>query len=265
MLERKLVFGSLLVGLSLPLLWPAAVHADEAEGLRIATERKSRNSGWEDTVASTTMVLRDARGKESERELRVYTLERAEEGDKSLTVFESPADVKGAAFLSFSNTLTPDDQWMYLPKVKRVKRIATQNKSGPFMSSEFAYEDMTSFELEKFKFDYTGDDEFDDQDVFVVEQTPVDKYSGYSKQIAYIDKEHYRLLKMDFFDKKGDLLKTLILDDYELYLDAYWRPHTSEMFNEQTGKSTAMYINDIEFKTGLKDSDLDKDSLKRAR
>ena len=154
---------------------------------------------------------------------------------------------------------------MYLPKVKRVKRIATQNKSGPFMSSEFAYEDMTSFELEKFKFDYTGDDEVEDQDVFVVEQTPVDQYSGYSKQIAYIDKEHYRLLKMDFFDKKGDLLKTLILDDYELYLDAYWRPHTSEMFNEQTGKSTAMYINDIEFKTGLKDSDLDKDSLKRAR
>ena len=259
------VFARTLLAICFTSVALSPVIADEAEGLRIATERKARNSGWEDTVASTTMVLRDTRGKESERELRVYTLERADEGDKSLTVFDSPADVKGAAFLSFSNTLTPDDQWMYLPKVKRVKRIASQNKSGPFMSSEFAYEDMASFELEKYTFNYLRDDEFDGQSVFVVEQTPVDKFSGYSKQLAFIDQEHYRLLKMDFFDKKGDLLKTLILEDYELYLDQYWRPHTSEMFNEQTGKSTAMFINEIEFKTGLKDSDLDKDSLKRAR
>lgn len=259
------VFAHTLIGLCLSAVAATSVLADPAEGLRIAKERKLRNSGWEDTVASTTMVLRDTRGKESERALRVFTLERVEEGDKSLTIFDSPADVKGSAFLSFSNTLTPDDQWMYLPTVKRVKRIASQNKSGPFMSSEFAYEDMTSFELEKYQFNYLRDDTFDDQKVFVLEQVPVDEFSGYSKQIAFIDKEHYRLLKMDFFDKKGDLLKTLILDDYELYLDKYWRPHTSEMFNEQTGKSTAMFINEIEFKTGLKDSDLDQDSLKRAR
>lgn len=252
-------------GLILAVMFTGITVANEEEGLRIATERKARNSDWQDTVASTTMVLRDTRGKESERALRVYTLERQGEGDKSLTVFDSPADVKGAAFLSFSNTLTPDDQWMYLPKVKRVKRIASQNKSGPFMSSEFAYEDMTSFELEKYRFNYLGDEEFDDQEVFVVEQMPLDRFSGYSKQIAYIDQEHYRLLKMDFYDKKGALLKTLILEDYELYLENYWRPHTSEMFNEQTGKSTALFINEIEFKTGLKSSDLDKDNLKRAR
>lgn len=265
MLQHRHVVKSLLAGIFLSILAPASALADEKEGYRIASERKSRDTGWEDTATSTTMILRDTRGRESEREIRVFTLERLEEGDKSLTIFDTPADLKGAAFLSFSNTLTPDDQWMYLPKAGRVKRIASQNKSGPFMSSEFAYEDMSSFELEKYKFNYIGDKDYEGETVFVVEQTPVDKFSGYSKQIAYIDQEHYRLLKMDFYDKKGDLLKTLILEDYELYEDQFWRPLTSEMFNEQTGKSTALIVNEIEFKTGLKDSDFDKDSLKRAR
>ena len=90
------VFARTLLAICFTSVALSPVIADEAEGLRIATERKARNSGWEDTVASTTMVLRDTRGKESERALRVYTLERADEGDKSLTVFDSPADVKGA-------------------------------------------------------------------------------------------------------------------------------------------------------------------------
>lgn len=264
MLKHKLAITGFLLSLGIAGLQTTAL-ADEAEGLRIAKERKARNTGWGDTYAQTTMILRSASGQESERALRVYTLERESQGDKSLTVFDSPKDVQGAAFLSYSNTLEADDQWMYLPKVKRVKRIASENKSGPFMSSEFAYEDMTSFELAKFKFNYLRDDTFEGQKAYVLEQIPVDSFSGYSKQIAWVDKKHYRLLKMDFYDRKGDLLKTLILDDYTLYLDQYWRPHSSEMFNEQTGKSTQMVIENIEFKTGLTDSDFDENSLKRAR
>ena len=259
-LASLMLFTSMTMGMSI-----GAQADDAARGLEIATERKARNSGWEDTVATTRMILRNAQGQESERELRVFTLERQAEGDKSLTVFDAPMDVSGAAFLSFSNVSGPDDQWMYLPALKRVKRIASQNKSGPFMGSEFAYEDMTSFELAKYKFKYLRDDTFDDQDVFVIEQTPVDEYSGYSKQIAWIDQEHYRLLMMEFFDRKGDLLKTLVLDDYELYLDKYWRPLSSEMYNEQTAKGTSLLIDEIEFKTGLDERDFDKNSLKRAR
>jgi outer membrane lipoprotein-sorting protein len=255
-----------VLGICLALSLTSFSYADEAEGLRIAKERKARDEGWEDSFASTTMILRNASGQESERELRVYTLEVPDQGDKSLTVFDSPADIKGTAFLSFSYISEPDDQWMYLPKLKRVKRIATQNKSGPFMSSEFAYEDMSSFELGKFAFEYLGTENLDGREVFVVEQVPTDDYSGYSKQVVYVDTEEYRVFKTDFYDKKGSLLKTLTLEDYELYLDKYWRPTVSYMNNVQTGKSTTLVINELSLKTGEVDErNFDKNRLKRVR
>ena len=255
-----------VLGICLALSLSSFTYADEAEGLRIAKERKARDEGWEDSFASTTMILRNASGQESERELRVYTLEVPDQGDKSLTVFDSPADIKGTAFLSFSYISEPDDQWMYLPKLKRVKRIVTQNKSGPFMSSEFAYEDMSSFELGKFTFEYLDTEDLDGKEVFVVEQIPTDDYSGYSKQVVYIDIEEYRVFKTDFYDKKGSLLKTLTLEDYELYLDKYWRPTVSYMNNVQTGKSTTLILNELSLQTGEVDErNFDENRLKRVR
>lgn len=260
------VCKSLICSGLLTIFLISSVVANEAEGLRISTERKQRDEGWKDSVASTLMILRNSQGQESERDLRVFTYEVDAQGDKSLTVFDSPADVKGTAFLSFSYIEDPDDQWMYLPKLKRVKRIATRNKSGPFMGSEFAYEDMSSFEIQKFDFNYTGDDTVDGQDVFVVEQTPKDEFSGYSKMIVYIDKEHYRVLKTDYYDVKGSLLKTLILEEYELYEDQYWRPTISEMTNVQTGKSTTLRIKSLALSTGeVNEADFNKNSLKRVR
>ncbi|GGF66023.1 outer membrane lipoprotein-sorting protein [Alteromonas lipolytica] len=260
---NQLVMGAIL---GVAVAFSSTTFADEAEGLRIAKERKARDEGWEDSSANTTMILRNANGQESERELRVYTLEVPEQGDKSLTVFDSPADIKGTAFLSFSYISEPDDQWMYLPKLKRVKRISTQNKSGPFMSSEFAYEDMSSFEIDKFKFDFVKTDTFEGQQVYVVEQVPTDQFSGYSKQVVYIDTQEYRPLKTDYYDKKGSLLKTLVLEDYKLYSDKYWRPTASVMTNVQTGKSTTLIINEISLKTGEVDErNFDENRLKRVR
>ncbi len=77
------------------------------------------------------MVLRNKQGEESVREIRIKNLEMENDGDKSLTVFDKPRDVKGTAFLSFSHPVGADDQWLYLPALKRVKRIASRNKSGP--------------------------------------------------------------------------------------------------------------------------------------
>jgi hypothetical protein len=94
-----------------------------------------------------SMILRNTQGDEVEREVRLKLLENSDDGDKFLTIFEQPLDVKGTAFLSFSHAIEPDDQWMYLPKLSKVKRIRSRNKSGPFMGSEFAFEDMSSFEI----------------------------------------------------------------------------------------------------------------------
>ncbi|KXI27988.1 hypothetical protein AX660_18985 [Paraglaciecola hydrolytica] len=237
----------------------------EEKGLAIAKERKLRDRGWSDSVGETSMILRSPRGDETERKMRIKSLEVQSDGDKGLTIFDQPLDVKGTAFLSFSHPLQADEQWMYLPKIKRVTRIQSKNKSGPFMGSEFAFEDMSSFEIEKFKFKYLRDEKYQGQDCFVIEQTPIDEDSGYSKNITWVDKEHYRALKVEYYDRKNSLLKILTTHNHQLYLDKYWRPMEMRMENRQTGKGTDLITHSLKFKTGLADNDFDKDSLMRAR
>ncbi|ELB2747304.1 outer membrane lipoprotein-sorting protein [Vibrio alginolyticus] len=251
--------------LSVSLFMSHAVLADEAKGLEIAQERKARDEGWGDSVATMQMILRNAQGESSTRLMRLQSLEVDGDGDKGLTIFDEPRDVKGTAFLNHSHTVGADDQWLYLPALKRVKRISSRNKSGPFMGSEFAYEDLSSFEIEKYRFNYLKDDSINGQDVFVVEQIPTDKNSGYIKQTVWLDKAHYRPLKVEFYDRKGSLLKTLSFSDYKQYLNQYWRAHTMAMTNHQTGKSTELTTSEMRFNTGLQDNDFHKNVLKRVR
>jgi outer membrane lipoprotein-sorting protein len=253
----------LLLTLLLPLNLPA--ETPEEKGLAIVVAADGRDTGWIDQKADLKMTLRNRQGQESTRELRLSTLEVDGDGDKSLTIFDSPRDIKGTAFLSYTHSLTADDQWLYLPALKRVKRIASANKSGPFVGSEFAYEDLTSQEIEKYSYKWIRDERIDDRDTFVVEQYPVYEYSGYTRRVVWIDKEMYQPLKIEFYDRKNALLKTLAMSEYTQYLERYWRSAKMEMINHQTGKATTLTWADYRFKNGLSDRDFDKNTLKRAR
>ena len=148
------------------------------KGLRIAQEVNLRDEGFQDMTSNTKMVLKNRQGQESIREMRNKNLEVIGDGDKLLVVFDTPRDVKGTAFLSYTHIDDDDDQWLYLPALKRVKRISTRNKSGPFMGSEFAYEDLLSQEVERYTYTYLRDDDLDGKPCFVSELIPVDKRSG---------------------------------------------------------------------------------------
>ena len=235
------------------------------KGLAIAKEMKAQNTGWGDSEAQMTMVLRDKNGNETIRKVRVKSLEVEGDGDKGLSIFDEPRDVEGTAFLTYSHIKGNDDQWLYMPAIKRVKRISSSNKSGPWMGSEFAYEDLSSFEVEKYDYKFLREDEIDGQKVYVVESYPTYENSGYSKSITWVDQEHFRVHRIEFFDGKGDALKTLEISDFKLYLDKYWRGHKQVMTNHQTGKSTIVTWGDYEFNTGLSENDFNKSSLKRAR
>ena len=237
----------------------------EKLGLKISTEAKARDTGWLDNTSNMQMILRNKQGQESIREIKTKTLELLDDGDKSLTIFDKPRDVKGTSFLSFSHTVGNDDQWLYLPSLKRVKRISSRNKSGPFMGSEFSFEDLSSFEIPKYSYKYLGDEEVNGLDSFKVEQYPADKNSGYTRRIVWIDKAEYRVLKIDFYDRKNSLLKTLAYNDYKQYLNKFWRADSALMINHQNGKSTELHWSNYAFKTGLQDSDFSRNTLKRAR
>jgi hypothetical protein len=253
------------------LIWftllPLSLQAvtPEEKGLAIAVEADRRDTGFQDFTSELTMLLKNRQGDESLRYMRVRTLEVPEDGDKSLTIFDRPADVKGTALLTFSHKTGPDDQWLYLPALKRVKRIASRNKSGPFVGSEFAYEDIASQEVEKYSYRYLRDETYEGHDCFVIERDPVDKYSGYTRQVVWIDKAEYRPLKIDYYDRKNASLKTLTFDDYKQYLDQYWRAGKMFMINHQTGKSTLLSWTNYQFGKGLNEGDFNRNSLKRAK
>ena len=255
----------LAVLLTLPLFNSASAETPEEKGRAIAVEADKRNSGWKDQKSDLKMILRNKQGQETERNIRNKQLEVEGDGDKSMSIFDSPADVKGTAFLSYTHAIKPDDQWLYLPALKRVKRISSNNKSGPFMGSEFAYEDLTSQEVEKYTYKWIKDETIEGHDTFVIERYPAYEHSGYTKQVAWIDKEMYQPWKVNFYDRKGDLLKTLTYHDYKKYLDKYWRPDRMEMVNHITGKSTTLLWENYTFDNGFTDRDFDRNSLKRAR
>jgi len=244
----------------------AASETAEEKGLSIAKQADIRDEGFGDYTSEMTMMLKNKHGQTSERKIRLKTLEVENDGDKSLSIFDTPRDVKGTAFLTFTHKVGDDDQWLYLPALKRVKRISSRNKSGSFMGSEFAYEDIASQEIEKYTYKWVRDEKYKEQDCFVIELYPVDKRnSGYTKQVSWIDKAEYRVQKVEYFDRKKSHLKTLTVDGYKQYLDKYWRPDEMFMVNHQNGKSTKLLFSKYTFQTGLKANDFNKNSLKRAR
>jgi len=259
----------LWLGLVSALFWFAAGWAQaetpEEKGLAIAKQVDLHDRGFHDYSSELRMVLRNRHGEVSERSMRSRFLEMKDDGDKSLIIFDLPRDVKGTAFLSFTHKQGPDDQWLYLPALKRVKRISSNNKSGPFMGSEFAYEDISSQEVEKYTYKYIGDEKLKETDTFVVERFPVDRKSGYSKQVVWINKKEYRPEKIDFYDRKGDLMKTLINKEYHQYEGKFWRAHKMEMVNHITGKSTDLIFSDFSFRNGMRERDFDRASLARVR
>ncbi len=258
----------LLLCSSFLVTYPFWANAETAEekGLAITIEADNRDIGFGDYTADMTMILKNKHGKQSKRSIRSKTLEVPGDGDKSLSIFDTPRDVKGTAFLSFSHKKGDDEQWLYLPALKRVKRINSRNKSGSFMGSEFAYEDIASQEVEKYSYKHLREEEYNGHLCYVGESYPVDKKnSGYTKRITWMDKAEYRILKVDYFDRKKSLLKTLTINDYQQYLGKYWRADAMEMINHQTGKSTSLVWTNYSFQTGLTEKDFTSTSLKRIR
>ncbi|MFZ5610396.1 MAG: outer membrane lipoprotein-sorting protein [Pseudomonadota bacterium] len=252
------------LGLILCSASASAMTAQE-RGLEIALEAERRDAGFSDSVATLTMVLTSARGETGQRQLVIKTLEAPEpgEGDWSLVVFHQPADVKGTALLTYARILEPDDQWIFLPAMKRVKRIASVNKSGPFMGSEFAYEDMVAPEPGKYEHLYLRDEPCGGLICHVVERRPKYEDSGYSKLIVWLDRQELRTQKIAYYDRQGAHVKTLTLKSYRQYGGRWWRAHDMEMVNHQTGKATRLMWSAYRLAAGLGQADFSRASLAR--
>lgn len=241
----------------------AAAPSAEERGLAIAREVDRRIAGYRDLEARLTMVLVSREGRERKRELAVSALAAPDGGERTLLVFRSPRDLAGTALLSHARPGEGDDQWLYLPAMKRVKRIAASARSGSFMGTEFAYEDIGSQEVALFTYRYEGETRVEGRAVHVVDRFPVDPASGYSRQRVYVDRDEVVPVRIEYFDGRGEHRKTLVLTDYTEH-GPYRRAGLMRMENHRSGAVTRLEWSDIRFDVGLAERRFTPDGLARA-
>ena len=211
------------------------------------------NIGYEDQKSLCEMILIDSNGNKVKRVMSIIEMEgRNGRGNRTLVTFIKPEDIRNTKLLTFENKSGPDDQWLFLPGSKRIKRISSDNKSGSFMGSEFSYSDLGNREVEKYRYKYLNKEKLEGVETFVIERYPLDDNMGYSKIISWVRTDSYQIIKSDFYDRKGEHLKTLFFKDFKKYHGKYWRAGLLEMHNVQTARKTILRYIRLELKSGIK-------------
>ena len=230
----------LLIGLTLGLsLLTTNLLADDAKARAIMKKVDARDDG-QTLEQDMTMVLIDKNGKKRTRNLHTYGKDFGTDKHQ-IMFFKSPADVKNTSFLTYDydKVSRDDDQWLYLPALKKVKRIPSSDKSSSFMGSDFSYFDMTDRNLEDFDFKLLKETKVRGKDAWMIEATPrnkrVKKESGYTKTIAIVRKDNYVTVRVINFMRNG---KKKYMDMQKLHKQGgVWLPDVMTMSTKK-GKKT---------------------------
>ncbi|MFP3861121.1 MAG: outer membrane lipoprotein-sorting protein, partial [Bacteroidales bacterium] len=245
---------SLITALVL-ILWiaPGMLNAQKISGKEIIENVYNRDEG-DDQEAKLTMTLINSRGNERVRELKQFYKDYGEE-EKKIMFFLSPADVRNTSFMnwSYDDPTKDDDQWIYLPALKKVKRISSDNKDDYFMGSDFTYDDLGERHPEEDKHKLLRTETLNGEECYVVESTPKDSDYMYSKVVTWVIKDKWIGLKKEFYDDDGDFLKTLRVKKYDK-VQGFWTILHTEMENDQKNHKTIMKFEDLEINTGISDS-----------
>jgi outer membrane lipoprotein-sorting protein len=244
---------------------PLPADAPAEEGERIFAEVSRRDAGYGDQQAIVSMQLKRKSGAPTSRLMEIAILEVPDDGTRTIVGFNNPLDVKGTKVLTYSHAARDDEQWIYLPAFKRVKQIADASKTTSFMGSEFTYEDLNSLNIQvpKFSYRFLKTEDLDGTPCFVVERTPRYARSAYKRQVVWIDQRRYVVNKIDYYDTKDALVKTLMLAGFHQYADTFWRAGEMNMTNHQTGDSTQLTWSGYKFKNGLSAGEFSTSALTR--
>jgi hypothetical protein len=233
----------------------AAAETDKEHGLHLMEQAEARDKGFSDYLVEGSMTVKSPSGSTAFRRFTMRTLEMQTDGDKRLTTFVEPRDLTGLTSLIHSHVSTSDDQWIYLPSMRRTKRLAARDKTGSFAGSEFSFEDIATFEIEKYTYRYVGEDTVDGNKCSLVEMLPTYEYSGYSKLIECLDLTIYQPRRIQYFDLVGRPYKELAFFDYKQFINHYWRPMRVSMHNIQSNAVSSVEWSQYRFQTGLTEAD----------
>ncbi len=220
-------------------------------------EKVINKETWNDMTADLSLTIIDSRGGKREREIKSYMKKYNKDETKMLMFFLKPADVKGTSFLIVEHKDRDDDRYLYIPALRRVKRILSSGKGGSFMASDFSYYDIGKPELEDFKYNLIGDEKIVGVDCYVIECLPVsphiEKDTGYSKIVRWVRKDNYMILKSDYYSRDGKKFKVLDVEKIEEIEKVLFSTVTT-MRDIISNRTSKMEFKNIKVNTGLKDS-----------
>ncbi len=237
---------------------PAAAYSEDA--YQIVMKSYNLDQG-KDSKTDMKMELESKGKKDREREITTWRLERGDE-DKSLMYFRTPESVRGTGFLVWEHKNKDDDQWLYLPAFKKVRRISASEKDKSFMGTDFTYNDVTQPHPDEFTHKLLGSETAEGSDCWKIESIhktftgdPAykdwDKYQ-YSKTISWTRKDNYVTVKAVMYDKKGQECKLFRAGDVRK-VDGIWTAHVLEMENIKEKHKTILTITGIKYNTGVND------------
>ena len=246
-----------VIGILMALSLLGSVAFADAKGDEIAKKHYELKKSA-DTTATATMVLIDKSGAKKTRKLEMFTKEGAE-GKNSFVNFLEPADVAGTKFLTLAHKGADSEQRLYLPALKKTRKISASSKDGEFVNSDFYYYDMEErvFEDNSYTFlaegEVLADKAFTGMKFFKIELKPKAANAPYAKAIAWVNADNYGIYKMECYDKKdSSLLKTITFPKLEL-VQGGLIPTQTMVVNHKKGTQTLLQLANLKVNTGLKD------------
>lgn len=240
-INRILVIASLMGG----------VISAQAQltGTQIIDKTYNRPSG-DDQTSTLTMTLSNESGQTRVRTILQYSKDMGDV-EKSIMFFIAPADVKNTSFMSWSyDGDNADDQWIYLPALKKVKRISSDSKNDYFMGSDFTYDDLGDRKLNADNHQLLREETMNGKQCYVVESVAKDADYMYSRTMTWIDKSTFVGVQKEFFDEDGDLLKVLTIKKVE-NINGIDVITNSEMKNIQKSHATSMILSEVKVNSGI--------------
>ncbi len=263
MMMKRAIQQAVPAILALFALWTVlsnAAMAEEKASARQIMDKVTENRRLDGSEGRSTMTIYNEKGQKRVRKLAMVT--KTYDGgktEKKLSRFLAPADVKGTGFLAYDYEKKDDDMWMYLPSLRKTRRIVSSEKSKSFMGSEFSYNDMNIPNLDDYNFKHVKEEKTDGVDCWVIESLPkseeIAEEDGYSKKTLWIGKTDYVLRKGVYYDLDGELLKELNAENVKL-IDPEkkrYRAMKMQMVNKQNGRKSDMVTEAIELNRNVKD------------
>ena len=246
---RNLHITTAIIATIIAIGFSPEMKGQNLSGKQIIEKVYMRPAG-DDQTSDLTMTLINKSGAQRVRKIKQFTKDLGDV-EKSIMFFLSPADVKNTSFMNWTyDSDQGDDQWIYLPALKKTKRISSDSKSDYFMGSDFTYDDLGDRKLEDDTHQLLREETMDGKECYVVESVSKDEDYMYSKTVVWVDKSNFTGVKKEFYDEDEDLLKILNIKEVE-QISGIWVITNSEMQNVQKNHRTTIVLSNIQINTGM--------------